>query len=171
MTFKAGLNLKFYIVSSLLLCFVLLVWYGVYFLNTNEILMEDNIPMDLGTKIFFTVFMSLVGASWTISLFALIRQMIFGTAFCIDNNGIHTTATVSVLLAFIFVIPIKTIPYNAIVEISEEKGSLSIKIDKSKIEVLPILRPFVRKEYHFFLGFTKENQSDIKQMFYRFVEK
>ena len=46
MKFKAKLNLKFYIVSILLLGIVALGWYGVYFLNANEILMEDNTPMD-----------------------------------------------------------------------------------------------------------------------------
>lgn len=171
MTFKSRLNLKFYIVSVLLLCVVVFIWYGIYFLNTNEIRMEDNSPMDSATKALFTVLMSLVGFSWTMSLFALIRQIIAGNAFCMDKDGIHTTATAVMVLAFIFVIPIKTIPYDAIIQVSEDNGILSVKLDKSKIAVLPILRMFVRKEYHFFSGFTKENPSEIKQMLNQFVEK
>ena len=88
-----------------------------------------------------------------------------------DNDGIHTTATAVMVLAFIFAIPIKTIPYDAIVQVSEVNGILSIKLDKSKIAVLPILRLFVRKEYHFFSGFTKANPSELKQILYQFVEK
>ena len=170
MTFKAKLNLKFYIVSVLLLCFVLFVWYGIYYLNANEILMEDNTPMDSGTKGLFTALMSLVAVSWTMSFFALVRQIVAGIAFCMDNDGIHTTATTVRVLAFIFVVPIKTIPYDAIVQIHEDNGILSIKLDKSKISALPILKSFVGKEYHFFAGFTKENSSEIKQMLNQFIE-
>ena len=170
MTFKAKLNLKFYIVSALLLCLVLFIWYGIYFLNTNEIRMEDNSPMDSETKALFTVLMSLVCFSWTMSLLTLIRQIILGCAFHMDEAGIHTTATAVMVFAFIFVIPIKTIPYDAIVQVSEDNGILSIKLDKSKIAVLPILRLFARKEYHFFSGFTKETQSEIKHVLEQFIK-
>ena len=170
MTFKARLNLKFYIVSVLLLCLVLFAWYGIYFLNTNEILMEDNTPMDSGTKGTFTALMSVVAVSWTMSFFALVRQIVAGIAFCMDNDGIHTTATAVMILAFIFVVPIKTIPYDAIAQVHEDNGILSVKIDKSKISVLPILKLFVRMEYRFFSGFTKENSSEIKQMLTQFIE-
>ena len=170
MMFKARLNLKFYIVSVLLLCLVLFAWYGIYFLNANEILMEDNTPMDSGTKGIFTALMSVVAVSWTMSFFALLRQIVAGIAFCMDNDGIHTTATAVMILAFIFVVPIKTIPYDAIVQVNEDNGILSVKIDKSKISALPILKLFVRKEYRFFSGFTKENSSEIKQMLTQFIE-
>lgn len=171
MAFRAKLNLKFYIVSVLLLCLVLFVWYGIYFLNTNEILMEDNSAMASGTKALFTALMSIVAVSWTMSLFALLRQIIVGIAFCMDNDGIHTTATAVMVLAFIFVVPIKIIPYDAIVQVYEDNGILSIKLDKSKIAVLPILRPFVRKEYHFFSGFTKEKAIEIERVLNQFIEK
>lgn len=170
MTFKARLNLKFYIVSVLLLCLVLFAWYGIYFLNANEILMEDNSPMDSGTKGLFTALMSIVAVSWTMSFFALVRQIVAGIAFCMDNDGIHTTATAVIILAFIFVVPIKTIPYDAIVQVHEDNGILSIKLDKSKISVLPILKLFLRKEYRFFSGFSKENSSEIKKMLNQFIE-
>ena len=55
MNFKAKLSLKFYIVSFLLLGIVAFGWYGIYFLNTNEILMEDNTPMDIQIKIILTI--------------------------------------------------------------------------------------------------------------------
>ena len=171
MTFKAKLNMKFYIISVLLLCLVLFVWYGIYFLNANEILMENTTPMDSGTKGLLTVLMSIVAVSWTMSFFTLVRQIIAGIAFYMDNDGIHTTATAVMFLAFIFIMPIKGIPYDAIVQVYEDNGILSIKLDKSKISALPILKLFVRKEYHFFSGFTKENSSEIKQMLNQLIEK
>ena len=133
--------------------------------------MEDNRAMDSGIKALFTVLTRLVGFSWTMSLFTLVRQIFAGFAFCMDNDGIHTTATAVMVLAFIFVVPVKTIPYDAIVKVYEDNGILSIKLDKSKIAISPILRMFVRKEYHFFSGFTKENSSEIKQMLNQFIEK
>ena len=167
---KARLNLKFYIISIVMLCLVVFVWYGIYFLNSNEILMEDNTPMDAGTKSLFTVLMSMIAISWTASLLTLIRQMLLGFAFRIAENGIHDTATAIMILAFIFVVPIRRIPYNAIQQISEENGILTIRIDKSKIQVVPFLKPFVRKEYHFFSGFTKEKVENIKETLNDFMK-
>ena len=167
---KARLNLKFYIISIVMLCLVIFVWYGICFLNSNEILMEDNTSMDAGTKSLFTVFMSIVAISWTASLLTLIRQTLLGYAFRVDEDGIHNTATAIMILAFIFVVPIKRIPYNAIQQLSEENGILTILIDKSKIQVAPFFKPFVRKEYHFFSGFTKENVENIKETLNDFMK-
>ncbi len=162
MKFKAKLNLKFYIVSILLLGIVVLGWYGVYFLNANEILMEDNTPMDSQTKILFTIAIGAVVLSWTFSFFTLIRQVLFGYAFVIDEDGIHTTATAINVLAFIFVVPIRTIPFSAIERVSEDDGILTLHIDKSDVDMIHILRFFVRKRYHLFSGFTAEKQDVIK---------
>ena len=89
MKFRAKPNLKFYIISMLLLGVVAFGWYGVYFLNANEILMENNSPMDSQTKMLFTMAIGAVVLSWTFSFFTLIRQVLFGCAFVIDENGIH----------------------------------------------------------------------------------
>lgn len=170
MKFKAKLNLKFYIVSLLLLGIVLLGWYGLYFLNTNKILMEDNTPMNDQTKILFTIIISAVVLSWTFSLFVLIRQAIFGYAFVVDENGIHTTATAINVLAFIFVIPIRTIPFSAVEKMSEDNGVLTLYIDKTKIDINPILRTFARKRYRLFSGFTVEKQNVVKAEIEKYVQ-
>ena len=170
MKFKAKLNLKFYIVSILLLGIVALGWYGAYFLNTNEILIEDNTPMDSQTKMLFTIAIGAVVFSWTFSLFTLIRQMLFGCAFMIDENGIHTTATAINVLAFIFIVPIRTIPFYAIERVSEDDGILTLHIDKSQVDMIPILRIFARKRYHLFSGFTAEKQNIIKTEIEKFIK-
>lgn len=79
-----------------------------------------------------------------------------------DEDGIHSTATAVIVFAFIFIIPIRTIPYSAIENISEEDGALTLFVDKAKIDMIPILRIFARKRYHFFSGFTAEKQENIK---------
>ncbi len=171
MKFKAKLNLKFYIVSILLLGIVVFGWYGgVYFLNTNEILMEDNTPMDSQTIMLFTIAIAMIVLSWTFSFFTLIKQMLFGYAFMIDENGIHNTATAIIVLAFIFVVPIRTIPFSAIEKVSEDDGILTLHINKSEIDMIPFLRVFARKKYHLFSGFTAENRDIVKTELEKYIK-
>ena len=168
MKFKARLNFKFYIVSVFLLGIVVLGWYGVYFLNVNKILMEDNTPMDSQTKILLTVVIGSAVLSWTFSLFAVIRQALFGYAFMIDEDGIHTTVTAVNVLAFIFVVPIRTIPFYVIERVSKEDGVVTLHMDKAKIDVNPIFRVFVSKRYHLFSGFTVEKRDIIEAEFEKY---
>lgn len=163
MKFVAKLNLKFYIVMVLLFGITVLGWYGLFFLNANQILMEDNTPMDSQTKILFSVVIGFAVLSWTFSLFAILKQMFVGYAFSIDESGINRTLTAINIFAFIFVVPIKNIPFDAIEKVSKEDGTLTINIDKSKIEVSSIFRIFARKKYHFFAGFTEAKQEEIQK--------
>ena len=96
--------------------------------------------------------------------------MLFGYAFVIDENGIHNTATAINVLAFIFVVPIRTIPFYAVEGFSEDNGVLTLKIDKTKIDVIPILRIFARKRYHLFSGFTVEKQDIIKDELEKYIK-
>ena len=153
MEYKAKLNAKFYIVFILLLGIVILGWYGIYFLNANEILTEDNLPIDNNTKLILSVAMSAVVLSWSVSVFTLIRQIILNSAFSLDDEGIHYTATATNILAFIFIVPVKKIPYDAIDKICEENGVLTLFINKQKVDTFIIFRPFVRKKYHLFSSF------------------
>lgn len=167
---KARISLKFYIVSFVLLALVVFVWYGIYFLNANEILMEDGAPMDSTTKMIFTVLMSLIAFSWSVSLFILIRQMLLKYAFVMDEDGIHNTVTAIVILAFIVIVPVKLIPYDAVLYTKEEDGILTSKLDKAKCVTSPVFKPFMRSEYHFFSGFTSEKQENIKNTLDKYVK-
>ena len=160
---RAKLNLRFYIVSAILFGLVLFVWYGTFSWATGEVKMEDDVVMDTGMQMLFAVLFFLVAASWTMSLITLIRQIIIGSAFSIDQNGIHHTATAVIFLAFIFIVPVKNIPFEAISQITEENGALCVKLDRSKVRATPILKLFLRKEYRFFAGFTSEKPSTIKK--------
>lgn len=168
MNFKAKLNAKFYIVSALLFGIVMLGVYGLYFLNANEIMMEDA-PMDAETKTLFSVVIGAVVLSWVLSLLALIRQILLGFAFCLDDTGIHGTLSAVNVLAFIFIVPIKSIPYGAVERASVENGILTLHIDKTKVDALSIFRPFIRREYHLFAGFTLANQEDIKKELGKYI--
>lgn len=126
-----GLRVKFYIVTALLACMVVFGWYGVWFWSVNEIMMEDA-PMSAEMKTLFAVLMALIVSSWTLSLFALFRQILVGAAFTLDRNGIHTTATAIIVLAFIIVVPVKRIPFDAIRSLREEDGVLVATLDNRR---------------------------------------
>lgn len=170
MKFYAKLNSQFYVAALFLLLLVLIGWYGIYFLNANQILMEDNTPMDAGTKLIFSVILGIVVVSWTLSLFTMIRQMVRGYAFSMDSGGIYKTVTFWQVLAFVFVIPVKEIPRDAIESFSDNKdtGAVELAINKSKLDMSPILRPFASKKYRFFAGFTKESPREIKAQFHKY---
>ena len=170
MSFTAKLNAKFYIVSALLLCIVVLGWYGVYFPNESEILMEDGTPMDDNTKLAISIIIGVVASSWTLSLVFLMRQMVLAKAFSLESDGIYHTLTLMYVFAFLFVIPVRKIPYEAIEKIEEDDGILTLHIDKNKIDVCPILRIFVNKRYHLFAGFTKETQETVKMKLERYIK-
>lgn len=161
MNFKSKLNLKFYISSIVLSGMVALIWYALYFINTNEIMMEDA-PMDSGTKMFFSAAFCVVALSWTLSLFTVLRQWLRGYGFYMDNDGICSTATAVNIFALIFIVPIRKIPYSAIKRMSYENGILTLHIDKSNIDVFPLFRIFVNKSYHFFHSFTSTEHDEIK---------
>ena len=165
---KAKLSVKFYFVSALLLAMIVFCCYGIYFLNTTLILDENNVPIGKGTRLILTFLMCVVLLSWIISLITMIRQIFLQSAFTMDENGIHNTASAIMILAFIFVIPIKQIPYDAIQTVSEKNGILTVKMVKSKIKTVPFLKFFVRSEYHFFSGFTQEKSDNIKEFLNKF---
>ena len=168
--FKAKLSFKFYIIALILLAMVLFAWEAIYFLNTNEIMMEDE-PMDPQTKSVATIFISAIISTWTLSLFTVIRQIVLGYAFYMDENGIHNTATGLILFSLILVMPIKCISYDAILDIVENKNDLCIKIDKSKVQTFPIFKPFIRGEYHFFSALKTVKTKEVKAALDSFMNK
>ena len=74
--FKAKLNFKFYLVALVFLGVVVLGWYGIYFLQTHEILMENGEPMESTTRIVFLVLGLLIVLSWTFSFLTVFRLSI-----------------------------------------------------------------------------------------------
>lgn len=158
---KARLNTKFYLVALLLLILSAFAVYGIYFLNANEIRMEDGTPMGTGVKLLFSMMMGVIVLSWIVSFFTVLRQILCRHAFYMDEDGIHKSATAIIVLAFILVVPVTKIPYAAIEEIYEENGILTARLDKSKVEAPRLFHRFVRRDYHFFSGFTKETKDEI----------
>ncbi len=162
MEFKARLNVKFYIVLLLLAALVVFGWYGIYFLNANEILMEDGLPMDSGTKTAFSIAIGVAVISWTLSFVTLLGVAFRGYAFMIDGEGIHNTVTATALFALILIVPVKSIPFASVKNFGEENGLLTLNFDKSQADINPVLRVFAVKRFGFFKSFIKENENTVK---------
>lgn len=158
---EVKLNKKYYIVTILMAALVIFVWYGIYFLNTNQLMIEDD-PMTDNEKITFTIMFTAVAVIWTLSFIIMVRQIFLGYAFSMDIDGIHNTLNCTMLFAFIFVSPIRRIPFSAITGVSKRDGHLVVSIDKSQVAVLPIFRPFIRCEYHFFQGFCQADMAAVE---------
>lgn len=162
MEFKAKLNSKFYVVSLLLLGAVALAGYGVLRLNMNEILLKDGEPMGREIKMLISAVIGAVALSWTVSFFAMVRQMLLGCAFRMNDDGIAMTLTAVRAGAFILVMPVRNIPYSAIKKVSDENGTFVLHIDKSKLDMLPVFRTFASGRYTLFAGFTVNERDEIK---------
>ena len=169
--FKAKLNFKFYIIALVLLGVVLLGWYGIYFLQTHEILMENGEPLEATTRAVFMVLGVLIVLSWTFSFFTVFIQAFRGYGFYMDEDGIHNTATVLVFLAFVFVVPIKEIPYSSIIKTLEVRGIPTLVLDKSKLRMSSFLNMFAQQEYHFFHTFIKAKREDVQEAYYHYSMK
>lgn len=126
--------------------------------------------MSAEMKLLFTIVSGLIMFSWTASIITCVRQATKGCAFYMDESGIHTTVSASIVLAFIVVVPIQTIPYEAIRSIGEKDGVLTLQLDKSKVQTVSFLRAFVRSEYHLCHGFTTAKTEEVKSILERFVK-
>ncbi len=166
--FSSKLNTKFYIVSILLCVFTALCWCMVYSFFSGEILVDNKQPFN--EEKWFFIALCIVLISWTISAFSLLRQIISGYAFCMDENGIHSTSTAIIIFSLVFVIPVRTIPYSAIERIEKEKGAFTLILRKSEIDVFPPFRLFMSKRYHLFYGFTVEKHERVKEELNRFIK-
>ena len=169
--FKAKLNFKFYLVALVLLGFTALGWYGIYFFHTHEILMENGVPLEATTRIVFTVLGILIVLSWTLSLLTVIGIALRGYGFYMDESGIHNTATAVVFLSLIFVVPIKEIPYSAVIKTMEHRGIVTLMLDKSKLRMSSFLNMFAQQEYHFFHTFIKSSAEDVQNAYHSFTTK
>ena len=161
MLYEPKLKPIFYILCVLLCALVVFGWYGVYFLNANEIMMEGE-PISSDLKSFVTALFSVIVGSWTLSLFTVVRQAIRGYAFSLDETGICNTCMGIMVFSFIIIIPVSCIPYSAILYLSEKDGEPVVRVKKREVVLPFVLRPFVRSEYFFLYRLCGAKADELK---------
>ncbi|HIW15570.1 MAG TPA: hypothetical protein H9691_09050 [Firmicutes bacterium] len=155
----------FYIATVFLAAAVaLLLWFLPSWLS-EDILLDDNTPLPAAQKTVITVIFILVLLSWTVSLIVMIMQIVRGSLFTADASGITHTLQAMVLFALIIVIPIRKIPREAIENLEEKDGHLQARLNKRKVDVCPLWRPFVQKTYHFGYRFAKTDPASLRELY------
>ena len=167
----AKLSPKIYITLLLLFALTAFGAWGTYYLNVNEILMEDGTPMGADVKLMMTIVLGSVVLSWGLSFLCLLFHALRGEAFHMDGDGIHATITFVSFLAFIFVVPVSCIPYEAITHTATENGVLTAYIDKSKVDAPRLLKLFLSKRYRFFAGYTKADTKEVEKALARYMRR
>lgn len=95
--------------------FTILLIYGIYFISTNTIYMEDNTVMPFYFKIIFISVFSIILLGTLFITFPFIKRIITKTgAMTIDKDGIHNTFICFGLFAFTTIIKINFIPWTAL---------------------------------------------------------
>jgi len=76
------------------------------------------------------------------SVFVLLRQItkFNNTAFTVDHEGIHDTFISVTIFAFILILPVKLIPWNAVKEIKNDDGDLSLEINRKEVVASPVAK-------------------------------
>lgn len=164
MMVHAKLRPLYYIAMLFLAAAVALLGSFLPYWLTNDILLEDNTPMPAEQKTLITLVFVIVLLSWTVSLIVMIMQIVRGSLFTADASGITHTLQAMVLFALIIVIPIRKIPREAIESLEEKDGHLQARLDKSKVDVCPLWRPFVQKTYHFGYRFAKTDPASLREL-------
>ena len=121
------ISLGFIIMMMFLLGFgILAVVFGI------QIVREGGVNSQNGIGLIFLI----VGSSYVWSGWMMLMQLIMdkGVGMRFTEEGIEQTFAIVNLFAFIFVAPIRFIPWDAVKEITSSKGIYRASVDLDKVE-------------------------------------
>lgn len=118
------LNWRFHFLWVLLALVILLGSRVIYMLLTGQVVDENDQPL---TSVFTWIVSSLLAivmSSYLMTVIRSLRQLIAyrGAAFTLTSAGIENTLIVVNLLAFVFVFPIRLIPWSSVRSIDLDDG-------------------------------------------------
>ncbi len=125
----------------------------IVMLLAGEVAMEDG-PMDPTYARVLAIVSALVLLTWLISVLTMLRQLIFyrGTELTLTHEGIeHTTVTV-VILAFVLVLPIKFIPWEAVTYYGKKDGHPYVKVDTGRVKASFVAKAILKASGYAFCG-------------------
>lgn len=133
------LNKKFLLATLALSTVVVLCVSTSYKLLSSKIIIEDA---NINSGLLLAAILIIVSISYLYSVIVMIRQYVVysKSAFTITGEGIQNTIVGMNLLAFIFVAPIKEIPWDAIKSIEKTQGFYIAKLDLKKVQAGPIAK-------------------------------
>lgn len=160
--------------------FFIVLFIGILALGAKVILMTFNgeVVDESGTVIepdFILVMMGLVLMSYLITVISLLKIYIKnkGCGLIITDRGIENTVVFINLFAFVIVLPVKLIPWEAIKYYDKEEKSLYIRVHRKEIGAGFFAKLIISVlGYNFCKGFVKPDvtEEDIEKYRYRFSD-
>ncbi len=152
------LNWKVYTFIAFFSFVLFMAGKAVYMLLSGQVIDENGESFDGILAIIPSILIIIVCSTYLRTVLSLLKNVIKykGKAFTIDNNGIHNTLTYINFLAFIFVLPIKFIPWSAVsyVDMSGGPMYIRVKVKECKMSLLAKLVVGI-KGYAFCYTFKK----------------
>ena len=149
------LNTKYLICLIALLLILILVGRVAWSWLNDGITMEDGTDPGIGLDVAMSIAL-VISLSWLWSAIVMFRQLVTHrcSAFTVTEEGIENTLTFVILFAFIFVLPVKKIPWDAITYADDE--DCYIRARRKDIEVGFLAKTIVAvKGYSFCHSFIK----------------
>ncbi len=123
------LNWRFWTALVGLLLVLVLAAKGISMLWTETILDETDTPLGMGVQRALAVAMMVVCSSWLYSALVMLKQCIVyrGRGFILTEEGVEHTLTFVIFLAFVFVLPVRCIPWSAVKAWDAEEGYIRVR--------------------------------------------
>jgi len=156
-------NLKVYFFIAFFGFVLFMAGKAVYMLLNGDITDESGETLTGALAVIPSVLIILVCSTYLITVLSLLKNVIKykGNAFVIDDKGIHNTLTFINFLAFVFVVPVKFIPWSAVsyVDMSGGPMHIRVKVRECKMSLLAKLVVGI-KGYSFCYSFKKGNLNE-----------
>ena len=123
------LNCRFWTALIGLLLILVLAAKGVSVLWTDTILDETDTPLGMGVQRTLAVMIMVICSSWLYSALVMLKQCIVhrGRGFILTEEGVEHTLTFVLFLAFVFVLPVRRIPWSAVKAWDAETGYIRVR--------------------------------------------
>lgn len=119
----------------------------VYMLANGKVQYEGG-PMPQTEANILAIVMAIILITYAISALSMLMHLIAfkGAAMEVTEEGIENTLTAIVILAFVVVLPVKKIPWNAMTRTknADKDMGIHVKVDKELVEAAPAAKMILR---------------------------
>ncbi|TNF09586.1 MAG: hypothetical protein EP317_00610 [Bacillota bacterium] len=163
----------FYIayVGLFLACAIVIL--GAYQILFGTIRNEDGVILTLNDQLPFFIPFIIVGATWLYSFIQMTLKLLRSTyTFKISDEGFHDVLTGGIFLAFVFMMPIKFIPFSHI-DYDDSGLMPQFKVKKENLKSYPLYTRFVMrlKGIKITLLYAKLDESFAKFLKEKYIDK
>ncbi len=123
------------------------IWFVCELLGGK--IMTENGLMAENERLFLGVGVGLIALTWIWSALVFLSYCVRGIGFVMDEKGISQTFVGFGLLAFILILPVKQIPWDAVTAVEKENGEIKLKLQTSKVKASFLAKLVLKMGYTF----------------------